>query len=82
MFWWYRDKKLESKSVEEDEGIEDEKQVIEIVEKLKDEYHEQGSDCFNNCFEEKFIVCLLQWRKCYTQDPIWWVLINWSLSGN
>ena len=48
------EKKIESKNVEEDEGIED---VKEKVDELKDDFHEHGSDCFKHCSEEK-IQCL------------------------
>ena len=44
------EKKIESKNVEEDEGIED---VKEKVDELKDEFHEHGSDCFKHCSDEK-----------------------------
>merc|ERR1711942_521829 len=44
------EKKIESKNVEEDEGIED---VKEKVDELKDDFHEHGSDCFKHCSEEK-----------------------------
>ena len=48
------EKKIESKNVEEDEGIED---VKEKVDELKDDFHEHGSDCFKHCSKEK-IHCL------------------------
>ena len=48
------EKKIESKNVEEDEGIED---VKEKVDELKDEFHEHGSDCFKHCSDEK-IQCV------------------------
>merc|ERR1711891_105834 len=51
------EKKIESKIVEDDEGIEDGKMVIEKVDELKDDFKELGSDCFNHCSEEK-IHCL------------------------
>ena len=51
------EKKIESKIVEDDEGIEDGKMVIKKVDELKDDYHALGSDCFNHCSEEK-IHCL------------------------
>ena len=51
------EKKIESKIVEDDEGIEDGKMVIEKVDELKDDFNELGSDCFNHCSEEK-IHCL------------------------
>ena len=51
------EKKIESKIVEDDEGIEDGKMVIEKVDELKDDFNELGSDCFNHCSEEK-IKCL------------------------
>ena len=51
------EKKMDSKNVEEDEGIEDEKMVIEKVDELKDDFHEHGSDCFKHCSEEK-IKCV------------------------
>merc|ERR1711891_121303 len=44
------EKKIESKIVEDDEGIEDGKMVIEKVDELKDDFHELGSDCFNHCY--------------------------------
>ena len=44
------EKKIESKNVEEDEGIED---VKEKVDELKDEFHEHGSNCFKHCSDEK-----------------------------
>merc|ERR1712121_603059 len=52
------EKKMDSKNVEEDEGIEDvkmvtEKVVREKVDELKDDFHEHGSDCFKQCFDEK-----------------------------
>ena len=43
--------------MEDDEGIEDGKMVIEKVDELKDDFNELGSDCFNHCSEEK-IHCL------------------------
>ena len=46
------EKKIESKIVEDDEGIEDGKMVIEKVDELKDDFHEHGSDCFKHCSEE------------------------------
>ena len=51
------EKTVESKIVEDDEGIEDGKMVIEKVDELKDDFNELGSDCFNHCSEEK-IKCL------------------------
>ena len=51
------EKTVESKIVEDDEGIEDGKMVIEKVDELKDDFNELGSDCFNHCSEEK-IHCL------------------------
>ena len=51
------EKTEESKIVEDDEGIEDGKMVIEKVDELKDDFNELGSDCFNHCSEEK-IKCL------------------------
>ena len=47
------EKKMDSKIVEDDEGIEDGKMVIEKVDELKDDFHEHGSDCFKHCSEEK-----------------------------
>ena len=47
------EKKMESKIVEEDEGVEDVKMIIEKVDELKDDFHEHGSDCFKHCSEEK-----------------------------
>ena len=47
------EKKMDSKNVEEDEGVEDVKMVSEKVDELKDDFHEHGSDCFENCSEEK-----------------------------
>ena len=47
------EKKMDSKIVEEDEGIEDVKMVTEKVDELKDDFHEHGSDCFKHCSEEK-----------------------------
>merc|ERR1711895_280682 len=47
------EKKMDSKNVEEDEGIEDVKMVREKVDELKDDFHEYGSDCFKNCSDEK-----------------------------
>merc|ERR1711942_542499 len=44
------EKKIESKNVEEDEGIED---VKEKVDGLKDEFYEHGSNCFKHCSDEK-----------------------------
>ena len=51
------EKKMDSKTVEEDEGIENVKTAIEKVDELKDDFNELGSDCFNHCSEEK-IKCL------------------------
>ena len=51
------EKKEESKNVEDDEGIEDGKMVIERVDELKDDFDEHGSDCFKHCSKEK-IHCL------------------------
>ena len=51
------EKKMDSKIVEEDEGVEDVKTAIEKVDELKDDFHEHGSDCFKHCSEEK-IHCL------------------------
>merc|ERR1712121_216202 len=51
------EKKMDSKIVEDDEGIEDVKMVIEKVDELKDDFHEHGSDCFKHCSEEK-IECV------------------------
>ena len=51
------EKSIESKIVEDDEGIEDGKMVMEKVDELKDDFNELGSDCFNHCSEEK-IHCL------------------------
>merc|ERR1712055_976161 len=47
------EKKMDSKIVEEDEGIEDVKMVTEKIDELKDDFHEHGSDCFKHCSEEK-----------------------------
>ena len=47
------EKKIESKNVEDDEGIEDMKMLTEKVEELKDDFHENGSDCFKHYSEEK-----------------------------
>ena len=47
------EKKMDSKIVEDDEGIEDGKMVIEKVDELKDDFHEHGSDCFKKCSDEK-----------------------------
>ena len=51
------EKTEESKNVEDDEGIEDGKMVIEKVDELKDDVDEHGSDCFKHCSKEK-IHCL------------------------
>ena len=51
------EKKIESKNVEEDEGIQDGKMVIEKVDELINDFNTPGSDCFNHCSEEK-IHCL------------------------
>ena len=51
------EKTEESKNVEDDEGIEDGKMVIERVDELKDDFDEHGSDCFKHCSKEK-IHCL------------------------
>ena len=51
------EKTEESKNVEDDEGIEDGKMVIEKVDELKDDFDEHGSDCFRHCSKEK-IHCL------------------------
>ena len=42
------EKKMDSKTVEEDEGVEDVKMIIEKVDELKDDLHEHGSDCFKH----------------------------------
>ena len=42
------EKKMDSKTVEEDEGVEDVKMIIEKVDELKDDFHEHGSDCFKH----------------------------------
>merc|ERR1711872_26131 len=47
------EKKMDSKNMEEDEGIEDVKMVTEKVDELKDDFHEHGSDCFKHCSDEK-----------------------------
>ena len=47
------EKKMDSKIVEDDEGIENVKMVTEKVDELKDDFHEHGSDCFKHCSEEK-----------------------------
>ena len=51
------EKKMDSKIVEEDEGVEDVKMIIEKVDELKDDFHDHGSDCFKHCSEEK-IECV------------------------
>ena len=51
------EKTEESKNVEDDEGIEDGKMVIEKVDELKDDFDKHGSDCFKHCSKEK-IHCL------------------------
>ena len=51
------EKKIESKIVEDDEGVKDGKMIIQKVDELKDDYHALGSDCFNHCSKEK-IHCL------------------------
>ena len=51
------EKKMDSKIVEEDEGVEDVNMIIEKVDELKDDFHEHGSDCFKHCSEEK-IECV------------------------
>merc|ERR1712013_661222 len=43
----------DSKIVEDDEGIEDGKMVIEKVDELKNDFDEPGSDCFKHCSKEK-----------------------------
>ena len=55
-------KKQESKNIEEDEGIEDGKMIIEKVGELKDDFNALGSDCFNCCSEEK-IHCLATYLR-------------------
>ena len=47
------EKKMDSKTVEDDEGIENVKTAIEKVDELKDDFDEHGSDCFKHCSEEK-----------------------------
>ena len=47
------EKKMDSKIVEDDEGIENVKMVTEKVDELKDDFHEHESDCFKHCSEEK-----------------------------
>merc|ERR1712240_944781 len=52
------EKKMDSKNVEDDEGVEDVKMVTEKVvreklDELKDDFHEHGSDCFKHCSDEK-----------------------------
>ena len=47
------EKKMDSKIMEDDEGIENVKMVTEKVDELKDDFHEHGSDCFKHCSEEK-----------------------------
>ena len=44
---------MDSKIVEDDEGIENVKMVTEKVDELKDDFHEHGSDCFKHCSDEK-----------------------------
>ena len=51
------EKTEESKNVEDDEGIEDGKMVIEKVDELNDDFDKHGSDCFKHCSKEK-IHCL------------------------
>ena len=55
------EKKIESKNMEEDEGMKmDVKMVTEKVDELKDDFHEHGSDCFKHCSDKKYIVLLVQ----------------------
>ena len=51
------EKNIESKVVEDDEGIKDGKMMIEKVDELKDDFDILGSDCFKQCSKEK-IHCL------------------------
>ena len=51
------EKKMDSKWMEDDEGVEDGKMIIEKVDELKDDFAEIGSDCFTQCSKEK-IHCL------------------------
>ena len=52
------EKKDEFNYVEPDEGVEDDpNEMIEKVDELNEDFHVEGSDCFNHCSEEK-IKCL------------------------
>ena len=46
------EKKMDSKIMDDDEGIEDAKMIIEKVDELKDDFNKLGSDCFNHCSKE------------------------------
>ena len=48
------EKKDEFNYVEPDEGVEDDpNEIIEKVDELNEDFHVEGSDCFNHCSEEK-----------------------------
>ena len=51
------EKKMDSEWMEDDEGVENGKMIIDKVDELKDDFAEIGSDCFNQCSKEK-IHCL------------------------
>jgi len=52
------EKKDESNYVEPDEGVEDDpNEILEKVDELNEDFHVEGSDCFNHCSDEK-IKCL------------------------
>ena len=51
------EKKMDSEWMEDDEGVENGKMIIDKVDELKHDFAEIGSDCFNQCSKEK-IHCL------------------------
>ena len=52
------EKKDEFNYVEPDEGVKDDpNEIIEKVDELNEDFHVEGSDCFNHCSDEK-IKCL------------------------
>ena len=47
---------MESKNVENNKGIENGEMILENVDELRDDFHTLGSDGFNHCPGEKYIV--------------------------
>ena len=47
---------MESKNVENNKGIENGEMILENVDELRDDFHTLGSDGFNHCSGEKYIV--------------------------